>query len=292
MGTPEFSVVALEAIIKAGHEVAAVYTREPKPAGRGQKEQKSPVHIIADKYNIPVTTPKTLKNQDVQAEFAAFGADCAVVAAYGLILPKPILDACPCINIHASLLPRWRGAAPIQRAILAGDKESGITIMHMDEGLDTGDMLLWEKVAIDGMNAGQLHDTLAKMGGKLIVEAMNNPKLQPVKQDGWATYAEKICKEEAKINWNNTVEEIDRQIRAFNPYPGAYFVYNGEKIKILAAQITKKSVEKPAIIMDSLCGISCSNGVVYPKIVQRQGKKPMPIEDMLRGFEIQQGITL
>jgi methionyl-tRNA formyltransferase len=291
MGTPDFSVQALESLIEAGHEVIAVYTKAPRPAGRGQKEMKSPVHLAAEKHNIPVNTPKTLKDIEVQAEFAALGADVAVVAAYGLILPKTILDICPCINIHASLLPRWRGAAPIQRAILAGDKTSGVTIMQMDEGLDTGDMLIWEEIPIQGMSAGELHDSLATLGAKLVVSAMDLLKkgeLKPIRQTGEATYADKIKKEEAFINWNKPGAEIIRQINGFNPFPGAYFNYKDEKIKILAAKYKQTDPNaKPGTIVDNMLSIACLDGVLHPKTVQRQGKKPMPAADMLRGYNIE-----
>jgi methionyl-tRNA formyltransferase len=290
MGTPEFSVTALEALVSAGHEVVAVYTQPPRPAGRGQKEAKSPVHLAAEKHNIPVKTPKTLKDEVAQAEFAALGADFAVVAAYGLILPQAILDSCSCLNIHASILPRWRGAAPIQRAILAGDKESGVTIMQMDAGLDTGDMLAWEKFSIEGMNAGELHDTLSALGAKLIAQVLKNPGLPRIKQEGEATYAAKIKKEEAKIDWNKSADEIARQIRAFSPYPGAFLIHNNEKIKILSARVdVQKSIDNQGVVLDSSFKISCIGGVVCPIIVQREGKKPMPTEDMLRGFQIPVG---
>jgi methionyl-tRNA formyltransferase len=294
MGTPDFSVAALEALVAAGHDVVAVYTQPPRPAGRGQKETKSPVHLTAEKHNISVKTPKTLKDEDVQAEFADLGADLAVVAAYGLILPQAILDACSCLNIHASILPRWRGAAPIQRAILAGDKESGVTIMQMDAGLDTGDMLIWEKVTInDDMNAGQLHDELSIMGAKLIVKALEKADLARITQVGEATYAAKIKKEEAKIDWNKSIDEVSRQIRAFNPYPGAFLIHKNEKIKILAAKaVSNKTIKSQGVIVDNLFGISCVDGVVYPTMVQREGKKPMPVEDMLRGFQIPVGTII
>jgi methionyl-tRNA formyltransferase len=289
MGTPEFAVAALNSIIEAGYEVVAVYTKEPKPAGRGQKEQKSPVHLTAEKHNIPVKTPKTLKTAEAQAEFADLHPDIAVVAAYGLILPQAILDVCKCINIHASLLPRWRGAAPIQRAILAGDKQTGVTIMQMDAGLDTGDMILAEGFDIDRMNCGEVHDKLSIIGADLVVKVLNS-NIKPVVQPEGATYADKIKKEEAKINWSNTAEQIDRQIRAFAPHPGAYFTYNNEIFKILSAGVeANKSIENQGVILDSSFGMSCSDGVIHPQIIQRQGKKAMSVEELLRGFSVTVG---
>ncbi len=289
MGTPDFSVKALEALIKSGHEVVAVYSQPPRPAGRGQKEQKSPVHLAAEKHNIVVKTPTSLKNPAEQNEFAAFGADVAVVAAYGLILPQAILDCCPCLNIHASILPRWRGAAPIQRAILAGDETSGVTIMRMDAGLDTGDMLLLQEVDIEaGMSAGALHDELSSVGATLIVKSLNDfDKLKPIKQnDNAATYAKKISKDEAKIIWDKTGAEIDRHIRAFNPYPGAYFEYDNNKIKIFEADFKPISGLKqtPGCIIDDKLSIACKDGAIVPIMVQRQGKKTMSTEELLRGF--------
>ncbi len=294
MGTPEFSVSALESLVSAGHEIAAVYSQPPRPAGRGQKEQKSPVHIAAEKHGIQVRTPKTLREAEAQKAFADLEADVAVVVAYGLLLPKPILDACRCINIHASLLPRWRGAAPIQRAIEAGDEVSGVTIMDMDEGLDTGNMLIWEKIDISEMNAGQLHDELSKIGARLIVEALATlNKIKPTKQDDSATYASKISKSEAKIDWSESVTIIAHKIRAFNPFPGAYFLYKGEKIKILSASFQAKNHKyKIGEVIDGSLVIACNGGLLNPDVVQREGKKPMPVGDMLRGFDVPQHTVL
>lgn len=296
MGTPDFSVPALGEIIKAGHQVVGVYSQPPRPSGRGQSVQESPVHKAALEYNIPVFTPTSLKTPEAQSQFAALGADFAVVVAYGLLLPKAILDTCPCINIHASLLPRWRGAAPLQRAIMAGDTKTGITIMKMDEGLDTGDMLLVKEVKImPEMTAGHLHDELSIMGAKLVVQALTQiekGELQGIKQEGEATYAAKIKKEEAKIDWNLPGEQILRNIRAFNPYPGAYFEYKGEKIKILDANFMRglndSDSEKGAgRVIDENFTITCSNGRISPQLVQRPGKKVMTISELLRGFKVE-----
>jgi methionyl-tRNA formyltransferase len=298
MGTPDFSVPALQEIIKAGHEVVGVYSQPPRPAGRGQNLQESPVHKAAFEHNIPVFTPTSLKTTEAQSQFASLGADLAVVVAYGLLLPKAILDTCPCINIHASLLPRWRGAAPLQRAIMAGDTKTGITIMQMDEGLDTGDMLLIREVKImPEMTAGHLHDELSIIGGKIVVEALilfEKGQLKPIKQTGEATYATKIKKEEAKIDWNLPGEQIIRNIRAFNPYPGAFFEYKSEKIKLLDANFMKglsdEDSEKAAgTILDENFAITCSNGRILPQLVQRQGKKIMSISELLRGFKVEVG---
>lgn len=304
MGTPDFSVAALNEIIKAGHEVVAVYSQPPRPSGRGQKEHNSPVHEAALQHKIPVFTPKSLKNEEVQLQFAAHKADIAVVVAYGLLLPKPILDACRCINIHASLLPRWRGAAPIQRAIMEGDTKTGITIMDMDEGLDTGDMLLIREVKITpDMNAGILHDELSIMGAKLVVEALAKIyELVPQKQVDEATYAAKIMKEEAKIDWDMPGDKIILKIRAFNPYPGAFFEYKGEKIKIFEADFVpdgdddsndlpqwQGNLMEAGIILDEDFAIACNGGKILPQLVQRQGKKIMPINELLRGFKVEVG---
>src|SRR5688572_15468727 len=237
MGTPDFAVPALEALVAAGHRVLAVYTQPPRPAGRGQKEQPSPVQRAAGRHGVPVRAPRSLRDAAAQAEFKALRADLAVVAAYGLILPKAVLDA-PlrgCLNIHASLLPRWRGAAPIQRAIEAGDAESGITIMVMDEGLDTGPMLLKDSVPIGpATTAGALHDALGALGARLIVRAvagLESGALVPVPQPAeGVTYAKKIAKDEARIDWKAPASVLERRIRAFNPFPGAWFEAKGERV--------------------------------------------------------------
>jgi len=292
MGTPDFSVPILEALVKE-HEVVCVYSQPPKEAGRGHKILKTPVHIAAENLKIEVRTPKSLKNTDEQISFADLNADVAVVAAYGLILPKPILDAFPrgCINVHASLLPRWRGAAPIQRAIEAGDGQSGVTIMQMAEGLDTGDMLLKGTVELTAETTGEkLHDKLSVMGAQLINQVLNNiDSIVPEKQNENDTcYAAKIDKSECKIDFSLSAEMIERKIRAFNPYPAMYFEYAGERFKILEAEAFAENAGLPAgTIIDSDSGllIQCGEGILSVNQIQRQGKKVMAIEELLRGFK-------
>ncbi|MBQ8436586.1 MAG: methionyl-tRNA formyltransferase [Alphaproteobacteria bacterium] len=292
MGTPDFSVPILESLVKE-HEVVCVYSQPPKEAGRGHKILKTPVHIAAEKLQIEVRTPKSLKNADEQAAFADLNADVAVVAAYGLILPKTILEAFPrgCINVHASLLPRWRGAAPIQRAIEAGDGQSGVTIMQMAEGLDTGDMLLKGTVELTaGTTGGKLHDKLSVMGAQLINQVLNNiDSIVPEKQNENDTcYAAKIDKSECKIDFSLSAEMIERKIRAFNPYPAMYFEYAGERFKILEAEAFAENAGLPAgTIIDSDSGllIQCGEGILSVNQIQRQGKKVMAIEELLRGFK-------
>jgi methionyl-tRNA formyltransferase len=300
MGTPEFSVPALDALVAAGHRVLAVYTQPPRPAGRGQKVQPSPVQRAAERHGLAVRVPKSLREAAAQAEFRALGADLAVVAAYGLILPKAILDA-PlrgCLNIHASLLPRWRGAAPIQRAIEAGDAESGITIMVMDEGLDTGPMLLEERVPIGReTTAATLHDALAALGARLIVQAvagLESGALLPVPQPAeGATYARKIAKEEARIDWHAPAVLLERRIRAFNPFPGAWFEANGERIRVLAARTEPRVRDvAPGTVLDARLAIACGEGALKPTLLQRAGKAPVAAEAFLRGFPLPPGAVL
>lgn len=297
MGTPDFSVPILEALCQE-HEVICVYTRAPKEAGRGQKESKTPVHEFALIQGIEVRTPKTLRNVDEQAAFKALGADVAVVAAYGLILPKPILEAFPkgCINVHASMLPRWRGAAPIQRAILNGDDVSGVTIMQMDEGLDTGDILLADENPIDlkKITGGELHDELAKHGAEMIAKVLRDLESFPATKQGEMTtpYAAKIEKQETKLDFSQTVAEVERKVRAFNPFPGAYFMFNGERFKLLKVSISKGVTGQAGTIQDNgdnVMAIACADGVVLVEEIQRQGKKPMHIKEFLRGFTFPAG---
>lgn len=296
MGTPDFSVPVLEALAKE-HEVVCVYSQPPKEAGRGHKVLKTPVHVAAENLNIEVRTPKSLKNTDEQGAFAALKADIAVVAAYGLILPKPILEAFPkgCINVHASLLPRWRGAAPIQRAIEAGDDKSGITIMQMAEGLDTGDMLLkGEVVLMPEMTGGMLHDKLSVMGAELILRVLRDwDNIIPEPQNEVDTcYAAKIDKSECKIDFSMFAEVIERKIRAFNPYPAMYFEYEGERFKVLEAEaFTDNAGVAVGSIINSDSGllIQCGEGILSVNQLQRQGKKVMGIEELLRGFKFEAG---
>lgn len=289
MGTPDFAVPALEKLIKE-HNVVCVYTREPKLSGRGNKLNKTPVHLIAEANGIEVRTPKTLRNTEELQKFTELKADVAVVAAYGLILPLPILEAYPfgCLNLHASLLPRWRGAAPIQRAIEAGDAKSGVTVMQVAEGLDTGDMLLKGEVEItSSTTGGELHDKLALQGAELISRILSDIKSfvpQPQPQDG-ACYAAKIDKAECKLDFNQKADVLCRKIRAFNPYPAMFFEYGGERFKVLEAHKTEKYAPAGTIIEDnnSLL-IACTDGALNITQIQRQGKKLMTIGELLRGF--------
>ena len=295
MGTPDFAVPSLLALAEAGHEIVAVYSQPPRPAGRGHKERPSPVQAAAEQRGWPVRTPRTLKSEEEQAAFRALGLDVAVVAAYGLILPKAILEAplCGCLNVHASLLPRWRGAAPIQRAILAGDATSGITIMLMDEGLDTGAMMLQESLPITAETTGEsLHDELAALGARLIVKALQggHGTSEPQPEEG-VTYADKLRREEARLDWQRDAGALERQVRAFFPWPGAYFEVNGERIKVLAAEVTEDS-GPPGQVLDARLTVACAKGALRPLRVQRAGKAPMETAALLRGFAIPPGTQL
>ncbi len=293
MGSPAFAVPSLEALVGAGHDVIAAYCRPPRPAGRGKAERKTAVHERAEALNIRVCTPRTLRDAEEQARFAALDSDIAVVAAYGLILPAPILAApkAGCVNVHASLLPRWRGAAPIQRAILADDTVSGVTIMRMDEGLDTGLMLLRRELPIAGKNAGQVTEGLARLGAEALLDwiaAPGPPVGQPA--DG-ATYAAKIDKAEARIDWTRPADETERQVRAFAPAPGAWFEANGERIKLLAGAVADATGE-PGEILDDNLTIACGTGGLAPLEVQRAGRAAMTPGELLRGFAIPRGTIL
>ena len=296
MGSPGFAVPTLDALVAAGHEVAAVYTQPPRPAGRGKGLKATAVEERGRALGIEVRSPQSLRGPEEQAAFAALCADVAVVAAYGLILPQAILDAprLGCINVHASLLPRWRGAAPVQRAILAGDEITGVTIMQMEAGLDTGPMLLSQEVAVDRKNAAQLTEELAKIGAELIAEYLANlSRHPPVPQpDEGVTYADKIRKEEARIGWNHSAEQIERQVRAFAPTPGAWFEANGERIKLLDASVGNDPSGKPGQVLDDCLNIACGEGYIRPLLVQRAGKAPMSPGELLRGFPIPEGTIL
>lgn len=289
MGTPDFAVKALEALA-ARHEVVCVYTREPQEAGRGKKLTKSPVHEFAEAHGILVRTPKTLRSAEAQAELKALQADISVVAAYGLILPQAVIEAFPlgCINIHGSLLPRWRGAAPIQRAIEAGDNESGITIMKVVEKLDAGDMLLKGSVPITAETTGEtLHDAMAGLGAELIVKALDNwQNLHAEPQDErLVTYAAKIDKAKSRLDFSMPAEVLERKIRAFNPYPAVYFEYGGERYKILRARVVDETGEAGAILDGAgRLVIACGDKALEVTEIQRQGKKKMPTEELLRGM--------
>jgi methionyl-tRNA formyltransferase len=287
MGTPEFAVPTLEALYKE-HQVVAVYTQVPKPAGRGHKETFSSIHNFSLKSNIPVYTPKSFRNEDSQAEFKALEADCIIVAAYGLILPKLVLNHCKygCINIHPSSLPLFRGAAPIQRTILAGDKSTSMCIMQMDEGVDTGDILKQEEVKLDEMiTFPELSNSMAK----LLLEVLSDIKnIIPKKQQGESCYAKKITKEEGELNWNESSENLMRKVRALNPWPGTFFYNGSEKIKVKEAKFYKEDHNQhPGTIIDSKnLKIACKTGSFQPLIVQKPGKNAMKIEDFLKGNKI------
>ncbi|MEM7618950.1 MAG: methionyl-tRNA formyltransferase [Pseudomonadota bacterium] len=304
MGTPDFSVPVLSHLISAGHDVAAVYSQPPRPKGRGMDVRKSPVQECAEQMGIPVHTPKSLKISEAQEVFISHYADLAVVVAYGLILPKAILDApkMGCFNIHASLLPRWRGAAPIQRAIMAGDQMSGVMIMKMDEGLDTGDICLVERIEI-GANttAGELHDKLSHTGADLITRslaALSRDSLMFTQQpEEGVTYAEKIKKAEAKISWAKSAQEVHNHIRGLSPFPGAWFeaTIRGkqERVKVLLSVLS--GIEKqnqnavPGTLLETNLTIACATGKVQLLQVQRGGKKPMSGEEFLRGVDLEVG---
>ena len=297
MGTPDFSVPVLKALI-AKHNVVCVYTQPPRPAGRGHKLVSSPIQIEAEKNGIIVRCPKTLKKEENQKQFKDLNADVAVVCAYGLIIPQPILDACPkgCINVHASLLPRWRGAAPIQRAVMAGDKQSGVTIMQVDAGLDTGDMLLSQSVEItENMNAGDLHDKLSVLGADLILQVLDKMP-EPIHQpEEGITYAHKITKEECLIDWNHSAEELHNFIRGLSPYPKAFFNYKDEQIKVLASEVVQNTdlTQKAGTLLDDNLTVACKDGTALRlEILQRAGKNPQSRADFLRGFKMQKGENL
>jgi methionyl-tRNA formyltransferase len=295
MGTPDFAVPALDALVAAGHDIVAVYSQPPRPAGRGKAPLPSPVHARAEALGLVVRTPVSLRGAEEQADFAALKADVAVVAAYGLILPVPVLEApgLGCLNIHASLLPRWRGAAPIQRAILAGDTETGVTIMQMEAGLDTGPMLARAATPVDAKTAGALTAELADMGAKLLLEVLADlPAHPPVPQpEAGVTYAAKIDKAESRLDFTRPAVEVERQVRAFNPAPGAWLAIGGERIKILAAAV--EAQDGPAgTVMDERLLIACGSGSVRPALVQRAGKGAMAAGEMLRGFAVPPGTAL
>ena len=297
MGTPDFAVPVLDALIDAGHDVVAAYSQPPRAGGRrGKALTPSPVQARAETLGIEVRTPLSFRKDPGAIEaFAAIGPDVAVVAAYGLILPQALLDAprLGCLNVHGSLLPRWRGAAPIQRAILAGDAETGVGIMQMEAGLDTGPVLLEERTPIDGKTSGILSAELAAMGARLMVRVLDDsaafpPRPQP--EDG-VTYASKIDKAEARIDFSRTAIEVERQVRAFNPAPGAYFEYAGERIKVLSAAVMELS-GAPGEVLDGQLTIACGEGAIRPLAVQRAGRGIMTSNELLRGFSIDIGTRL
>ena len=295
MGSPDFSVPVLEALVAAGHEIAAVYCQPPRPAGRGRKDRPTPVQARAEALGLPVRHPVSLKGADAQADLAALKADVGVVVAYGLLLPQAVLDAPRhgCLNIHASLLPRWRGAAPIQRAIMAGDAETGVCIMRMEAGLDTGPVLLRKATPIcPGDTAGDLHDRLSGMGAAAIVEALDRvPELVVEPQpEGGVTYATKIDKAEARVDWTRPAEEVDRQIRGLSPFPGAWTTLAGKRLKLLRSR-TAPGDGAPGAVLDGLT-IACGHGAVQVDEVQREGRGRQDAAEFLRGAGVTPGTIL
>lgn len=309
MGTPDFAVPTLAAVLEAGHQVAAVYTQPPRPAGRGMSERKSSVHAFAEAAGLPVLTPRTLKSEPDQAAFASFGADVAVVVAYGLILPPPVLQAPThgCLNLHASDLPRWRGAAPIQRAIMAGDSHTAACVMRMEEGLDTGPVCLREECPIGPeTTAGELHDVLARRGAELMVDALHrlgNGTLDctPQRHAG-VTYAAKIDKDETRIDFTLTAQRVHDHVRALSPSPGAWFTApgSGERIRLLRTRVVQAAQQqapqwaggKAGAVLDSHGTVACGEGAIQMLEVQRAGKRPMAFADFARGNPLKPGTRL
>ncbi len=314
MGSPDFAVPTLNALAAAGHEICAVYSQPPRPANRGKKLTPCAVHRRADELGLAVRTPLSLKSAEEQAAFAALKADVAVVAAYGLILPQPILDAPThgCLNVHASLLPRWRGAAPVQRAILAGDAETGLCIMQMEAGLDTGPVRATVRTSVDGKTAGELTAELADLGAQAMIAVLADLAAHPAvaQADQGVTYAGKIDKAEARLDFSQSAEAVERQVRAFNPLPGAFFEYQRERYRILAADIISplRLAEGPetqhhmpiadsarpraGLVLDEQLTIGCASGAIRPIMIQRAGKPAMPLADFLRGNRIPPGTIL
>lgn len=293
MGTPDFAVPSLDALVAAGHEVVAVYTQPPRPANRGKKLTPSAVQTRAAELGLPVRTPLSLRSVEAQTEFSALGLDAAIVAAYGLILPQAILDAPKfgCLNVHGSLLPRWRGAAPVQRAILAGDRTTGVMVMQMEAGLDTGPVRATTEIEIGSKTTGELTAELAELGAELMVVVLQDMAAHPaVPQSGEGiTYAAKIDKAETRIDFSQPAETVERQIRAFNPAPGAWFEFEGERYRILEAQVVSETTAKPGEVLDNALTIACGAGSIRPNLIQRAGKPAMPTADLLRGKPITQG---
>ncbi len=296
MGSPEFSVPVLNALVAEGHDIACVYCQPPRPAGRGKKERPTPVHARANELGLPVRHPASLKSPEEQGAFTALNADIAVVVAYGLILPQPILDAPThgCLNIHASLLPRWRGAAPIHRAIMAGDAQTGICIMQMDAGLDTGAVLLHRSTPIGPEETtAQLHDRLSDLGATLIVEALAHLDTltpQPQPEDG-ITYAAKIDKSEARIDWTRPAEEVDRQIRGLSPFPGAWCEHEGARLKLLGSRLAQ-GTGTPGIALDDALTIACGTGAIEITRLQKPGARAQDAGEFLRGTSLPRGTQL
>ncbi|WP_081649826.1 methionyl-tRNA formyltransferase [Fodinicurvata sediminis] len=300
MGTPDFAVPTLEALIWAGHEIVAVYTQPPRPAGRGHRETRSPVHDTALAHDLPVHTPDSLKDPQAQADFAALDLDVAVVVAYGQILPQAVLDAPRhgCVNVHASLLPRWRGAAPIQRALLAGDAETGVTLMRMEAGLDTGPMLARLPLEIAPDETGQsLHDRLARQGAEAIASVLADyvagritPEPQP--EEG-VTYAAKLTRAESALDWRRPAVELERKVRAFTPWPGAYCEFDGARIKVVQAALQEgQSGARPGTVLDDRLTVACGEGALRLVKLQRPGRSVLEASAFLRGFAVPAGAVL
>ena len=295
MGTPDFAVPALRALHDAGHEIACVYTQPPRPAGRGKKLRPSPVQAAAEELGLPVRHPKSLKSDEARADFAALEADVAIVAAYGLILPQVVLDAPKhgCLNIHASILPRWRGAAPIHRAIMAGDAGTGVTIMQMELGLDTGPMLATVRTPIEDKTTGELTEELAELGAGLMVQVLRelDNHVPVVQDDDEATYAPKIDKAEARIDWSREPQELVRHVHGLAPFPGAWFEHDGQRVKVLRAEIAEGSATAGEVLDDN-CTIACGSGALRPTRLQRAGKPAMDLGDFLRGNPVTKGSVI
>jgi methionyl-tRNA formyltransferase len=305
MGTPDFAVPTLAELIAQGHDIAAVYSQPPRPKGRGMALEPGPVHQFAQSAKLPVRTPVSLKGEEEQAAFAALELDAAIVVAYGLLLPRPILEApmLGCFNLHGSLLPRWRGAAPIQRAVMAGDAETGVMVMRMNEGLDTGPVLMAERVRIGRKTSGELSAELSRLGADLMVRALGALERggiapQPQPEDG-VTHAKKISKEEARIDWRRSAHEIDCQIRGLSPFPGAFTQANGERLKILYAEpVNVDSMAasggggQPGTLLDEELTVACGDGALRLIKVQRAGKSVMSAAELLKGFALARGTQL
>jgi methionyl-tRNA formyltransferase len=295
MGTPEFAVPTLDALVAAGHEVVAVYTQPPRPAGRGKKLTPSAVQARAEELGLPVRSPVSLRNAEAQEAFAALNLDAAIVAAYGLILPQAILDAPThgCLNVHGSLLPRWRGAAPVQRAILAGDVTTGVMVMQMEAGLDTGPVRAATEIEIASRTAGHLTSELAELGAELMVAVLANITAFPAIAQGeeGVTYAAKVDKAETRMDFTAAAEQVERQIRAFNPAPGAWFEFEGDRYRVLKAEIAAAD-GAAGLVLDSQLTIACATGAIRPTLIQRAGKPAMPTADLLRGKPIPAGTIL
>jgi len=297
MGTPDFAVPTLAELIAQGHDIAAVYSQPPRPKGRGMALEPGPVHKFAAGAGLPVRTPLSLKGEAEQAEFAALNIDAAIVVAYGLLLPKAILDApaLGCFNLHGSLLPRWRGAAPIQRAVMAGDTETGVMVMQMEEGLDTGPVLMAERVPVARKTSGELATELSRLGADLMVRALGALERgavtpMPQSEDG-VTYAKKILKDEARIDWTKSAAEIDCLVRGISPFPGAWTEVNGERVKVLYAEPASGS-GAPGTALDDALTIACGSGALKLLKVQRAGGKAMDADALLKGFAVPRGTLL